>query len=45
MIGPTRSEAAAISSQFWIPWMVSTGMMYSSPVTPARASKWSSSAS
>ena len=27
------------------PWIVSTGTMYSSPVTPLRASKWSSSAS
>ena len=37
---PRRSRG-----QFWIALTVSTGTMYSSPVTPLRDSKWSSSAS
>ena len=42
---PTRGEASAISSQFWMPWMVSIGRMYSMPEAPLRRSKWSTRAS
>ena len=41
MSAPTRGEAFAISAQFWMPSIVSIGMMYSIPATPVRASKWS----
>src|SRR5437016_469928 len=44
-IAPTRGEASAMSRQCWIALRVSTGMMYSSPLTPVRVSKWSTSAS
>src|SRR6476620_1001871 len=45
IIAQTRGDAEAISRAFWIALTVSTGTMYSSPVTPLRDSKWSSSAS